>query len=86
MIKINFHLSSLTEKKPQSIWAEFYIENAGIRIDTNQFIKPDDKSKDKKKLLTSYKEDEKAFATQASSLKIKILHGRTNNLLLVRYW
>ena len=59
MSNINFHLRSLTEKTPQSIWAVFYNENKRIRIDTNQEIKPSDWSKDKKKALTSYKEHEK---------------------------
>lgn len=55
MLSINFHLRSLTEKKPQSIFAVFYVENSRTRIFTNQQITPSDWSKDKQKAKSNDK-------------------------------
>ena len=53
-MNINFHPRNLTQKTPQRIWANFFIEKQRLRIDTNQFILPTDWSRARQCSLGSY--------------------------------
>ncbi len=59
MTNINLILRDKTSKKPQTIWAVFFINKVRIRVDTHQTIIPKDWSKDKQKALTSHKDYDK---------------------------
>ena len=59
MTNINLQLRDISSKKPQRIWAVFFINKNRIKVDTNQSIIPKDWSKDKQKALTSHKDYEK---------------------------
>lgn len=69
IININFHLRNLTEKKTQSIWTVFYVENVRTRTETNLLIIPDNWSKDKKKAKTCYANGQICVKTHVSQLE-----------------
>lgn len=59
MTNINLQLRDISSKKPQRVWAVFFINKGRIKIFTNQYIIPKDWSKDKQKALTTHKDFEK---------------------------
>ncbi len=59
MVNINLHPRDLTKKTAQRIWAIFYVEGNRIKIDTNQFVYPNNWSKERQKALVNHPEQKK---------------------------
>ena len=80
MLNINLHPRDLNMSTKQRIWAVFFIEKVRIKIDTNQFILPKNWSKDKQKVLSSYKEHE--VLNQILKEQVEYIENYLNKLKL----